>query len=85
MIIEIVSPKNAKRDVSEKFKIYQEHGVKEYWIVNPNDENVSVFTLGVEGKYQLMGMYAGDHKIPVNIFDGKLEVDLTEIFDNQAN
>lgn len=81
MIIEIISPKNAQRDISEKFKLYQEHGVKEYWIVNPNDENVNVFMLDKDSKYQLVGMYAGNDKIPVNIFEGKLEVDLTEVFD----
>ena len=79
-IIEIVSAKNSKRDIKDKFEIYQEHGVCEYWIVNPNDENVNVFVLDDKGKYQLKGMYAGDDKIQVNIFDGDLEVDLTEVF-----
>ena len=53
LIIEIVSPKNSKRDIKDKFEIYQEHGIREYWIVNPNDENVSVFVLDEDGKYQL--------------------------------
>jgi len=79
-IIEIVSAKNSRRDIKDKFEIYQEHGVKEYWIVNPNEEYVNVFVLDEAGKYQLKGMYAGDDKIPVSIFDGKLEIDLTEVF-----
>ena len=82
MIIEIVSPKNAKRDVVDKFNIYQNSGVKEYWIVNPNDKNINVFILDNAGKYQLVSIYAGDQKIPVNIFDGKLEIDLIEIFED---
>jgi len=80
LIIEIVSSNNSKRDVKEKFEIYQQHGVREYWIVNPNEEYVNVFVLGKEGKFQLVGMYAGDDKIPVNIFDGDFAVDLTEVF-----
>jgi Uma2 family endonuclease len=80
LIIEIVSAKNSKYDIKDKFEIYQEHGVKEYWIVNPTDENVNVFFLNDNGKYQLVGMYAGDDKIPVNIFNGELKVDLTEVF-----
>jgi len=80
LIIEIVSPKNSKRDLKDKFDIYQEQGVREYWIVNPNDENVNVFVLDEKGKYQLVGMYAEDDKIPVNIFNGELKVDLTEVF-----
>jgi Uma2 family endonuclease len=80
LIIEIVSPKNSKRDIKDKFEIYQEHGVREYWIVNPNDENVNVFILDEKGKYQFVGMYAGDDKIPVNIFNGDLAIDLMEVF-----
>ncbi len=79
-IIEIVSPGSSKRDINDKFEIYQEHGVREYWIVNPNDKNIIVFVLDEKGKYQLKGMYAGDDKIPVNIFDGDLQIDLTEVF-----
>jgi Uma2 family endonuclease len=80
MIIEIVSPKNSKRDVKDKFEIYQEHGVREYWIVSPNDETVTVFVLDDKGVFQFKGMYAGDDKIPVNIFNGDLKIDLTEVF-----
>ncbi len=80
LIIEIVSANNSRRDIKDKFDLYQEHGVREYWIVNPNDENVSVFFLDEKGKYQLVGMYAGDDQIPVNIFKGDLKVDLAEVF-----
>lgn len=80
LIIEIVSPKNPKRDLKDKFEIYQEHGVREYWIVNPNDENVTVFILDDKSKFQFVGMYAEDDKIPVNIFNGELKIDLTEVF-----
>jgi Uma2 family endonuclease len=80
LIVEIISPKNVRRDVKEKFDVYQEHGVREYWIVNPEAEYVSVFLLDETRKYQLKGMYAGNDKIPVNIFDGKFEVDLTDVF-----
>ena len=80
LIIEIISAKNSKHDIKDKFEIYQEHGVKEYWIVNPNDKNVNVFVLDEKGKYRLVGMYADDDKIPVNIFNGDLKVDLAEVF-----
>lgn len=80
MVIEIVSAKSSQRDTKDKFEIYQEHGVREYWIVNPNDENVTVFVLDDQSKFQFVGMYAGDDKIPVNIFNGELKIDLTEVF-----
>jgi Uma2 family endonuclease len=80
LIIEIISPKNSQRDTKDKFEIYQEHGVREYWIVSPNDETVTVFVLDDKGKFQFKGMYAGDDKIPVNIFNGDLIIDLLEVF-----
>jgi len=79
-IIEIVSPKNSQRDVKDKFDIYQQHGVREYWIIHPNDKTVNVFVLDENGKFQFKGIFAGDDKIPVNIFNGDLLVDLTEVF-----
>ncbi len=79
-IIEIISAKNSQRDTRDKFNIYQEHRVPEYWIVNPNDENVNVFVLDENGKFQFKGIYAGDDKISVNIFNGDLKIDLTEVF-----
>ena len=81
LIIEIISPKNAKRDVKDKFDLYEKYGVREYWIVNPNDENISVFLLDESGKFKLVRIYAGDDAIPVNIFDGALSIDLTEVFE----
>jgi Uma2 family endonuclease len=80
LVIEIISPKNSKRDTHDKFEIYQQHGVREYWIVSPNDETVNVFVLDQSGKFQFVGIYAEDDKIPVNIFNGDLKIDLTEVF-----
>ena len=81
LIIEVITPKYGKRDVKDKFKIYEENGVREYWIVHPNDETVIVFLLDETGKFAHSGMYAGNDKIPVAIFDGNLDVDLTEVFE----
>jgi Uma2 family endonuclease len=80
MIIEIISAKDSKRDTRDKFEIYEENSVREYWIVSPNDETVTVFILDQNGKFQFKGLYAGDDKIPVNIFNGELKIDLAEVF-----
>lgn len=66
---------------SSKYQeIYQDHGVREYWIVSPNDENVTVFILDDKSKFRVTGMYAEDDKIPVNIFIRDLKVEITEVF-----
>jgi Uma2 family endonuclease len=79
MIIEILSPKTAKNDIKDKFQLYEENGVSEYWIVSPENRVVDVFILKEDQKYHLIGKFADDDKVKVNIFDG-LEINLTEIF-----
>ena len=78
-IAEITSPTSLKRDIEEKFRVYEKHGVREYWIIFPEIKSVNVFVLDKTGKYHLEGMYASDSKAKVNIFDD-LEVDLKELF-----
>ena len=50
LIIEILSPSTSKKDLNEKFQLYEKHGVKEYWIVDPGNKYIQVFHLKTEGK-----------------------------------
>ena len=47
-IIEIVSPSTARRDYLTKLNLYAEYGIKEYWIVNPMNETITVYHLAEE-------------------------------------
>ena len=40
LIVEILSESTAKKDKTNKFELYQECGVKEYWIVSPTDQYI---------------------------------------------
>jgi Uma2 family endonuclease len=51
LVVEILSPGNSKHERQTKFQLYEESGVKEYWVVDPNNKEIIVFTL-VEGKYK---------------------------------
>lgn len=42
-IIEIVSPSSKKMDYERKTALYREAGVREYWIVDPDRETVTVY------------------------------------------
>ena len=80
MIVEILSPSTQKKDINEKFNLYEENGVKEYWIVHPNDKTINVFLLQENGKYDDGVIYERVGKVPVHIFDNYL-IDLQDIFD----
>ena len=45
LIVEILSPSNSKHDADTKFKLYEESGVKEYWMVEPEQQMVFVYSL----------------------------------------
>jgi Uma2 family endonuclease len=80
MIVEILSPSTSKRDMNDKFNLYEEHGVKEYWVVHPTDKTVFAFLLQEDGKYDDGVLYENTGKVPVHVFDGYL-IDLNDIFD----
>jgi len=77
-IIEILSPGNSKTEMHDKYDLYQEAGVLEYWIVQPEHESVLVFALQ-SGRFQLVKMYTGTDAVPSVVFP-ELVVPLSEIF-----
>ena len=63
LLIEILSPGNTEKEVKLKFELYEEAGVKEYWIVYPAEENIAVFILNENGRYDGAKIYAGNDRI----------------------
>lgn len=79
-IIEILSKGNSKREMQIKYDLYQESGVKEYWLIYPVEQAVYQFVLDdVTQQYRLFKMYPGDAKANSYLFPD-LEVDLQEVF-----
>ncbi|MEO1417209.1 MAG: Uma2 family endonuclease [Bacteroidota bacterium] len=87
-IVGILSPGTEKRERGIKFDDYQNHGVKEYWIIDPQAQTVEQFLLNQEGVFELnVKSDSGDLKsiqiphlvipIPV-IFDEKLAHDFVK-------
>ncbi len=80
LIIEVVSPRTAARDWKDKFDLYEEAGVGEYWIVLPQEEDISVFVLDeATSRYRLVGEYAGPGSIPCRTLP-TLALDWADIF-----
>lgn len=69
LVIEILSPSTAKKDRSEKKRLYQRAGVREYWIVDPLHHTIEVFTLSDQGKYGEAELYGKEDEIKVGMFD----------------
>ena len=52
LIMEILSPSNQSHDLITKLNLYMKFGVKEYWIVNPMLDSITVYVLNEEGMYE---------------------------------
>jgi Uma2 family endonuclease len=83
LIVEILSPATSKKDAKDKFYLYEENGVKEYWMVDPDTKLLDIFVLGNDKKYHFAGKYTEDDTVKVNIFP-ELEIDLTEVFEDDV-
>lgn len=79
LIIEIVSKGSVTRDLHEKYDLYEQCGVKEYWIVNPNDKSLSIFLLDEKGKYLVSKPLTYGDIVESDVLPG-LALDLNEIF-----
>ena len=68
-----------KKDLHEKFGVYESAGVKEYWIVNPNDRSLMIFILDATSQYQPTKPLTLGDKARSSVLPG-FELDLNELF-----
>ena len=77
MIIEILSPSSIRHDTITKLNKYLQAGVREYWVVNPEDKIVNVHTLD-DDKY-ITKVYSDEDTVAVHVLDGCV-LDMREVF-----
>lgn len=80
LVIEILSPGNSQKEVRLKFDIYEEAGVKEYWLVHPVEQTLIAYSL-YENKFGGGKMYAPGDTLYSTSIQG-LSIELNEIFEN---
>ncbi len=77
-VLEILSDSTRKKDMTVKLTKYMEAGVKEYWVIDP-DRRLLIVYIGEEEGIPRLYPLQGD--IGMNLFDGRLRIDLDEIND----
>ena len=77
-IIEILSDSTSKKDLNDKYDVYEELGVREYWIIMPKERLVEVFVLQ-DGKYQRIKTYKQGEMVRPKTFS-ELEMFLGDVF-----
>ena len=78
VIIEILSTGNTQREMKDKFEIYQEAGVKEYWLVETQSEFILKYTL-VDDIFIGSKPYTNEEKIKSEVLNGFV-LDVGSIF-----
>lgn len=79
LIVEILSPGNSKKEMREKFSVYEEAGVREYWLVNPLDRVVLIYKLNEDDQYIGLAPVTEDDLLSAAIFP-ELTINLKEVF-----
>lgn len=79
MVMEILSPSTRRHDRLVKLNLYQQAGVREYWIVNPDEQTVQVFMQDGGGLLRLIEEYEKDSMAKVNVLDGCI-IELGRVF-----
>ena len=78
--VEVLSPSTSKKDLTTKFELYSQFGVKEYWIVFPEEELVQQFVHNGQ-ELKLHGIYTTG-LAPSEAIEG-LTLDIDEVFDRE--
>ena len=81
LIVEILSPGNSRREMKDKFELYEEAGVLEYWVIDPERKAVFAYYLDEKShKYTAQLPTLTDEDIlESRIFEG-LKIELHKIF-----
>ena len=80
-VVEILSPATRKKDAFIKLHKYEDAGVREYWMVDPDKKKIIKYVFDCEEDDIYPTIYGFGDKVPVAIFDNKCEVDFAEIYE----
>ncbi len=81
LIVEILLPGNSRTEIKDKFELYQEAGVLEYWVVSPIEKTIQVWTLDEQGIYFSRQPKVEGDTVTTPIVPN-LAVDVTEVFED---
>ena len=80
LVVEILSPATALKDLREKKNLYEKSGVKEYIVIDPLEEYVERFWLGGDGIYNRGEVFGPQDALQLKSLEG-IEVNLWEVFE----
>src|SRR5699024_9309783 len=80
LVIEVLSPSTRSKDMLQKLDLYKQCGISEYWIVDPINEHILVYTLENNDIIDSRSYNNSAHQIAYSDAFVGLEVNLQEVF-----
>ena len=84
LIVEVLSRATKDRDKGLKLDVYEKFGVKEYWLVDINFREITIYSDNTNGKYKTIRTYSEDMVIKWNNSNIKVE-SIFRAFNNKNN
>ena len=81
IVVEILSPGNNSRELKNKYELYEQSGVMEYWVISPQNQTFLMHTL-VDGQYVLSPLKVAGDTVTSSVLPG-LEFNLSAIFSDK--
>ena len=77
-VLEVLSPSTRSKDQIVKLKKYMEAGCREYWVVDKENEKVTVYDFGTEDWPKV---WSFDDEVPVGVSEGMCRIDFSMVKD----
>lgn len=78
LVVEVLSPRTRHEDRRTKFQAYQEAGIPEYWMVDPDSRKVEIHLL-VRGSYSEVGRFETGDTVGAVCLPG-LRIEVADLF-----
>jgi Uma2 family endonuclease len=79
LVVEILSKSNNRKELANKFEVYEENGVLEYWIIHPEEKTITIYIL-TNGKFIAGRMLTEGDIATSNVLPG-FELDISKMFE----
>lgn len=80
LVVEVLSPSNNKKELQNKYDVYEESGILEYWVIHPNECTLLVYTLA-NGRYVPSKLFTHGDMVASQAVEGFV-LDLNEVFED---
>jgi Uma2 family endonuclease len=81
IVVEILSPGNNKKELLNKYKVYEEFRVNEYWVISPGEKTFLKYMLDGNGRYQPSRLFTLSETITSTVLPG-FKLNLDDVFED---